>query len=77
MRDKYAPFLLSTKGKVLVFMATASLLIAGIYGVTKVRLRQYLVRGNNSGGNDKPSASAFVSKHRVVPICQPCFTAVV
>ena len=38
MRDQYTPFLLSKKGKVLVFAATASLLAAGIYGVTKVRL---------------------------------------
>lgn len=36
MRDKYAPLLLSEKGKVFVIVATASLLVAGIYGVTKV-----------------------------------------
>lgn len=35
MRDKYTPFILSAKGKVLVLVATASLLVAGIYGVTQ------------------------------------------
>ncbi|CAN0203161.1 unnamed protein product [Ascophyllum nodosum] len=37
MKDKYAPFLLSAKGKTLVFLGTAGLLATGIYGVTKAK----------------------------------------
>lgn len=37
MKEKYTPLLLSTKGKVLVLLATAGLLAAGIYGGTQVR----------------------------------------
>ncbi len=36
MRDRYAPFILSRTGKVLVLIATGGLLVAGIFGVTKV-----------------------------------------
>lgn len=36
MRDKYAPFILSKKGIVLVLMAFSGLLAAGIFGVTRV-----------------------------------------
>ncbi|CAM9359667.1 unnamed protein product, partial [Ectocarpus fasciculatus] len=35
MKDKYAPFVLSTKGKALVLFASAGLLAAGMYGVTQ------------------------------------------
>ncbi|CAM9814630.1 unnamed protein product [Ectocarpus sp. 4 AP-2014] len=35
MKDKYAPFVLSAKGKALVLLASAGLLAAGIYGVTQ------------------------------------------
>ncbi|CAM9835466.1 unnamed protein product [Ectocarpus sp. 12 AP-2014] len=35
MKDKYAPFVLSSKGKALVLLASAGLLAAGIYGVTQ------------------------------------------
>lgn len=36
MKDVYAPFLLSTKGKALVLLSFAGLLAAGIYGVAEV-----------------------------------------
>lgn len=36
MKEKYTPFLLSTRGKVLVLLGTAALLAAGMYGVTQV-----------------------------------------
>lgn len=36
MKEKYAPSLLSVKGKVVVLLGSAALLIAGIYGVTQV-----------------------------------------
>lgn len=36
MQDKYAPFLLSTKSKVLVLLATAGLLLYGVYGAREV-----------------------------------------
>ncbi|CAM9899558.1 unnamed protein product, partial [Ectocarpus sp. 12 AP-2014] len=35
MKDKYSPFLLSAKGKVLVLLGSVGLLVAGIYGVTQ------------------------------------------
>ncbi|CAM9850692.1 unnamed protein product, partial [Ectocarpus sp. 12 AP-2014] len=35
MKDKYAPFVLSAKGKALVLLASAGLLAAGVYGVTQ------------------------------------------
>ena len=41
MKEKYTPFLLSTKGKALVLLGTTSLLAAGIYGVTQVRVRSH------------------------------------
>lgn len=40
MKEKYAPFLVSTKGKALVLLGSAALLAAGVYGVTQVRLIQ-------------------------------------
>lgn len=36
MKEKYTPFLLSTRGKVLALLGTVALLAAGIYGVTQV-----------------------------------------
>ena len=36
MKDVYAPFLLSVKGKALVLLTFAGLLAAGIYGVAEV-----------------------------------------
>ncbi len=36
MKDKYTPLLLSTAGKALVLLGSASLLAAGIYGVVNV-----------------------------------------
>lgn len=36
MRDKYAPSILSAKGKTIVLLSAAGLLAAGIYGATKV-----------------------------------------
>lgn len=35
MEDKYTPALLSTKGKAVVLIASAALLSAGVYGVTR------------------------------------------
>lgn len=35
MKDTYTPVLLSTAGKCLVLLGTASLFAAGIYGVTQ------------------------------------------
>lgn len=42
MKEKYTPFILSTKGKALALFGTAAILAAGIYGVTQVRnMEQY------------------------------------
>lgn len=43
MKEKYTPFILSTKGKGLVLFGTAALLAAGIYGVTKVHCTRFLL----------------------------------
>lgn len=36
MREKYSPFILSTKGKALVLVGSACIFAAGVYGVTQV-----------------------------------------
>lgn len=38
MKDVYAPFLLSAKGKALVLLSFAGLLAAGLYGVAEVTM---------------------------------------
>ena len=41
MKEKYAPILLSAKGKTLVFIGTAVLFATGIYGATQVERDGY------------------------------------
>ena len=45
MKNKYSPFLLSCKGKVLVLLAATGLLLSGINGVTQVGVRSLMEDG--------------------------------
>lgn len=46
MQDKYAPFLLSTKSKALNLLATAGLLLYGVYGAREVHTCAALSRSS-------------------------------